>query len=139
MLYIFDQPRFQGFFPMIYKCFGLRTYISLLLSVCYLVEVSVITQGEMQREREASELGFDMYVWIQTRDTVPNFALCFSICDNTGETAVLKTAEYWGTRQQLRAGKIIADWIDPVYGPLDPIFGVLLCPTAGKHPDLKGW
>ena len=39
--------------------------------------------------------------------------------------------EYWGTRQQLLAGKIIADFIDSTDGPLDPVFGVLLCPVAG--------
>ena len=39
--------------------------------------------------------------------------------------------EYWGTRQQLRAGKVIADWIDKRHGNLDPIFGILLSPTAG--------
>jgi len=51
----------------------------------------------------------------------------------TEASPVLQTTEYWGTRQQLRAGKVIADWIDPLYGPLDPIFGVLLCPTAGEE------
>ncbi|XP_066936407.1 uncharacterized protein [Clytia hemisphaerica] len=45
---------------------------------------------------------------------------------------VLRSNEYWGTRQQLRAGKVIADWLDPLNGPLDPVFGVLLCPTAGR-------
>ena len=39
--------------------------------------------------------------------------------------------EYWGTRQQLLAGKVIADFVDKDYGPLDPVFGVLLCPVAG--------
>ena len=39
---------------------------------------------------------------------------------------------YWGTRQQLRFGKVVADWIDKDYGPLDPIFGALLSPTGGK-------
>ena len=28
---------------------------------------------------------------------------------------------------------MIADWIDRTNGPLDPIFGVLLCPTAGNY------
>lgn len=45
----------------------------------------------------------------------------------------LNHSNYWGTRQQLLAGKIIADYIDPDYGPLDPIFGVLLCPVAGEY------
>ena len=39
--------------------------------------------------------------------------------------------QYWGTRQQLRAGMVIAYRIDISNGPLDPIYGVLLCPTAG--------
>ncbi|XP_057293209.1 uncharacterized protein LOC130621867 [Hydractinia symbiolongicarpus] len=38
---------------------------------------------------------------------------------------------YWGSRQQLRAGKVIADHIDIQNGALDPIYGVLLCPSAG--------
>ena len=40
--------------------------------------------------------------------------------------------EYWGSRQQLMAGKVIADWVDKENGPLDPIFGVLLQPNAGE-------
>ena len=40
--------------------------------------------------------------------------------------------KFWGSRQQMLAGKVIADWIDPEGGPLDPIFGVILQPTAGK-------
>ena len=43
----------------------------------------------------------------------------------------LETKTYWGSRQQLLAGKVIADWVDCKNGPLDPIFGVLLQPTAG--------
>ena len=30
------------------------------------------------------------------------------------------------------SGKVIADWIDRKNGPLDPIFGVLLNPSAGR-------
>lgn len=48
------------------------------------------------------------------------------------ESQKLETTHYWGTRQQLRAGKVIADWIDRRKGSLDLIFGVLLCPTAGR-------
>eukprot|EP00794_Sanderia_malayensis_P009275 gene9275-10253_t len=44
----------------------------------------------------------------------------------------LHHVDYWATRQQLRAGKVIADWIDRRFGPLDPIFGALLCPTGGR-------
>lgn len=48
--------------------------------------------------------------------------------------------KYWGTRQQLLAGKVIADWIDIEKGPLDPIFGVLMNPTAGRvGPGDTGW
>ena len=46
---------------------------------------------------------------------------------------MLKTKTYWGSRQQLLAGKVIADWVDRENGPLDPIFGVLLNPTAGTY------
>jgi len=44
----------------------------------------------------------------------------------------LEHGEYWGTRQQLLSAKVIADWVDRINGPLDPIFGVLLQPTAGR-------
>ena len=43
----------------------------------------------------------------------------------------LQHRKYWGSRQQLLAGKVISDWIDPEGGPMDPIFGVILQPTAG--------
>jgi len=47
---------------------------------------------------------------------------------------------YWGTRQQLLAGKVIADWLDVNNGPIDAIFGVLLNPTAGRvGPGDTGW
>ena len=39
---------------------------------------------------------------------------------------------FWGSRQQMLSGKVIADWIDRKNGPLDPIFGVLLQPTTGR-------
>ncbi|XP_057295352.1 uncharacterized protein LOC130623840 [Hydractinia symbiolongicarpus] len=51
-----------------------------------------------------------------------------------------ETDSYWGTRQQLLAGKVIADWVDQDNGPLDPIYGVLLNPTAGRvGPGDTGW
>ena len=50
----------------------------------------------------------------------------------------LYTEEYWGTRQQLLAGKVIGDWVDKKNGPLDAIFGVLLQPTAGNGSSTKG-
>ena len=40
--------------------------------------------------------------------------------------------KFWGSRQQMLAGKVIADWIDPEGGNLDPIFGVILQPTGGR-------
>lgn len=45
---------------------------------------------------------------------------------------VLGNRIYWGTRQQMLSGKVIADWIDVTYGPMDPIFGILLNPTTGR-------
>jgi len=48
--------------------------------------------------------------------------------------------EYWASRQQLLSGKVVADWIDPDYGPLDPVFGILLNPTLGRTgPGDSGW
>ena len=48
---------------------------------------------------------------------------------------------FWGTRQQLLAGKVIADWLsEDNKPPMDPIFGVLLNPTAGRvGPGDSGW
>ena len=47
---------------------------------------------------------------------------------------------YWGSRQQLLSAKLIADWLDPDNGPLDPIFGALLQPTTGRAgPGDSGW
>jgi len=40
---------------------------------------------------------------------------------------------YWGSRQQLRAGKVIADHVTLV--EIDPIFGVLLHPSAGQYEN----
>ena len=50
-------------------------------------------------------------------------------------------AKYWGTRQQLLAGKVICDWLcEDHKPPMDPIFGVLLNPTAGRvGPGDSGW
>lgn len=42
--------------------------------------------------------------------------------------AMLKHDDFWGTRQQLRSGKVVGDML----GGLDPVFGVLLNPT-GKN------
>lgn len=36
------------------------------------------------------------------------------------------------------SGKVIADWIDVTYGPMDPIFGILLNPTTGKENSCRG-
>ncbi|XP_065673450.1 uncharacterized protein LOC101236484 isoform X1 [Hydra vulgaris] len=44
----------------------------------------------------------------------------------------LNHSDYWGSRQQLLAGKVISDFVGEDYGPLDPVFGVLLCPVAGR-------
>lgn len=49
---------------------------------------------------------------------------------------MLTEDQYWGCRQQLLSGKVIADWVDTTAGPMDPIFGVLLSPTAGKRQFL---
>lgn len=40
---------------------------------------------------------------------------------------------HWGSSQQLRSGKVIADFVNgPGIPKMDPVFGVLLCPYAGK-------
>jgi hypothetical protein len=39
--------------------------------------------------------------------------------------------EFWGTRQQLRSGKVVGDML----GGLDPVFGVLLNPTGNHLTD----
>ena len=59
---------------------------------------------------------------------------CFfrSIFLNLEPSLVLEHSSYWGSRQQLMAGKVIADWVDRENGALDPVFGILLQPTAGK-------
>ena len=49
----------------------------------------------------------------------------------------LETVKYWGSRQQLLGGKVIADWVDRDNGPLDPLFGVLLNPTAGTYVSIQ--
>lgn len=47
---------------------------------------------------------------------------------------------FWGSRQQLLSGKVIADWVDKENGSLDPLFGVLLQPTSGRvGPGDTGW
>lgn len=40
--------------------------------------------------------------------------------------ATLNHDDFWGTRQQLRSGKVVGDML----GGLDPVFGVLLNPTG---------
>lgn len=56
------------------------------------------------------------------------------------KSEVLGHDEYWGTRQQLLSGKVICDWLDhDDQEPMDPIFGVLLNPTAGKIGGLEIW
>jgi len=57
------------------------------------------------------------------------FCYCFFCYIVLSES--LNTQEYWGTWQQMLCGKVIADWLDPDYVPLDPIFGILLNPTGG--------
>jgi len=49
--------------------------------------------------------------------------------------------DYWGTRQQLLSGKVICDWLsEDDKPPMDPIFGVLMNPTAGRvGPGDSGW
>ncbi|XP_066912933.1 uncharacterized protein [Clytia hemisphaerica] len=59
-----------------------------------------------------------------------------------GETSeYLGTAEFWGTRQQLLCGKVIADWVNcHLNESIDPIFGALLCPCGGRvGPGDSGW
>lgn len=51
---------------------------------------------------------------------------------------------YWGTRQQMLFGKVVADWLDKKENSdgvaTDPIFGVLLNPTGGRvGPGDSGW
>ena len=64
--------------------------------------------------------------------------ICFTF---SGFSQEIKTHnDFWGSRQQLLSGKVIADWIDPTNGPLDPVFGVLLQPTTGRAgPGDAGW
>uniref|UniRef100_A0A7M5XMM5 Uncharacterized protein n=2 Tax=Clytia hemisphaerica TaxID=252671 RepID=A0A7M5XMM5_9CNID len=55
-----------------------------------------------------------------------------------------KHSYYWGTRQQLLFGKVVADWlpehIKSKTSPMDPIFGTLLNPTGGRvGPGDSGW
>jgi len=55
---------------------------------------------------------------------------CFQCIHNKRKPlAVLREDDwYWGTKQQLRCGEIIADTL----GGLDPVFGVLLHPAGGR-------
>lgn len=55
---------------------------------------------------------------------------CFQCIHNRKRPrAVLREDDwYWGTKQQLRCGEIIADTL----GGLDPAFGVLLYPAGGR-------
>ena len=53
--------------------------------------------------------------------------------NRTESSEQLTDLHYWGSKQQLLAGKVVADWVAPESGPLDPVFGVLLVPTAGMY------
>lgn len=55
---------------------------------------------------------------------------CFQCIRNARKPlSVLREDDwYWGTKQQLRCGEIIADTL----GGLDPVFGVLLYPAGGR-------
>lgn len=55
---------------------------------------------------------------------------CFQCIRNTRKPLVVLREDdwYWGTKQQLRCGEIIADTL----GGLDPVFGILLYP-AGNY------
>ena len=64
------------------------------------------------------------YILSQIRERAPLLII--------GVSEELRHIDYWGQRQQLLAGKVIADFVDPDYGPMDPVFGVLLSPVAGK-------
>ena len=59
---------------------------------------------------------------------------CFQcIHNNKKPLAVLRDDDwYWGTKQQLRCGEIIADTL----GGLDPVFGVLLHPAGSNETIL---
>ncbi|XP_047144655.1 uncharacterized protein LOC101239989 isoform X1 [Hydra vulgaris] len=48
------------------------------------------------------------------------------------KTDVLNHTDYWGSLQQIMSGKVIADFVAEDYGPIDPVFGVLLNPTTGR-------
>ncbi|XP_065654386.1 uncharacterized protein LOC124814843 [Hydra vulgaris] len=50
----------------------------------------------------------------------------------SGDIEPLLDKSYWGSRQQLLSGKVIADFVAEHYGSLDPVFGVLLNPTTGR-------
>lgn len=55
---------------------------------------------------------------------------CFQCIHNKKKPLVVLREDdwYWGTKQQLRCGEIIADTL----GGLDPVYGVLLHPAGGK-------
>nr|XP_047144665.1 uncharacterized protein LOC101239989 isoform X2 [Hydra vulgaris] len=50
------------------------------------------------------------------------------------KTDVLNHTDYWGSLQQIMSGKVIADFVAEDYGPIDPVFGVLLNPTTVYPP-----
>ena len=68
----------------------------------------------------------------QREDMERNFQeqQCFQCIHNNRKPLVVLREDdwYWGTKQQLRCGEIIADTL----GALDPVFGVLLHP-AGQY------
>lgn len=55
---------------------------------------------------------------------------CFQCIHNKKKPLVVLREDdwYWGTKQQLRCGEIIADTL----GGLDPVYGVLLHPAGGR-------
>lgn len=55
---------------------------------------------------------------------------CFQCIHNKKKPLVVMREDdwYWGTKQQLRCGEIIADTL----GGLDPVYGVLLHPAGGR-------
>eukprot|EP00794_Sanderia_malayensis_P020205 gene20205-22181_t len=79
--------------------------------------------------RDASK-GTDSLYRMKFMQDARQFARIYKNRQSVSE--MLNHREYWATRQQMLSGKVVADWIDPEYGPLDPVFGCLLNPTLGR-------